>query len=461
MKIVIFGVGEIYRQNKKNIAVDDTVVAFLDNNEKVQGETQEGICIYSPLHIHKINYDKIIIMSSHAVEMKKQLLDLGCRRDRILHFTEYLSRQKKGKLEIYFTYKRENTCKCLIITSSLGYHGGSMTAVYAALELQIRGYEAVIAAPDGDIQFMNEFRKKGITFFIYPNLRFARWEELFWIEDFQKIIVNTYPMLLCALEIGKHRNVLVWLHESDIIYPSMEFWKDRILEDLYSSHIHLYAVSNVARKNFVKNVEECTIGLLPYGIPDLKIKSEVRKDDKLTFALVGTIHPVKQQLLYLEAIKLLDEVYQKENEFLIIGDVGEDEKYVNEVKRKLDTFQSKSVKCIGELYKKDLERKYNKIDVLVIVSAQETMSLVATEAMMHGKVCIICDVAGMAEFVRHGENGLICRTGDVDSLARQMVYCIENREILDRFGKEARKTYCEYFTMTAFGDRLVKELRNV
>ncbi len=356
---------------------------------------------------------------------------------------------------------KKSVCKCLIITSALGYHGGSITAVYSALELQNRGYKAVIAAPDGDINFINEFRKKGITFLIYPNLRFARWEELFWIEDFQKIIVNTYPMLLCALEIGKHRKALVWLHESDIIYPSMEFWKDRILGEIHSSLLNFYAVSNVARKNFVKNVKECTIGVLPYGIPDLKRNSEVQKDNKLTFALIGTIHPVKQQLLYLEAIKLLDEVYQKENLFLIIGEAGGNEEYVDEVKREISTFQDKCVKCIGGLERKDMESEYDKIDVLVIVSAQETMSLVATEAMMYGKTCIICDVAGMAEFVRHGENGLICRTGDAGSLARQMTYCVENREALNRIGEEARKTYCEYFTMAAFGERLEKELRNV
>lgn len=464
MRIAIFGIGELYRKNKKNIAQYDTIVAFFDNNEKVQGETQEGIPVYSPLQIYKINYDKIIIMSNYAVEMKKQLLDLGCQKDRILHFAEYLNWQKKGKMEIYFAGEKRvlaNACKCLIITSPLGYHGGSITAVYAALELQNRGYEAVIAAPEGDMQFINEFRKKGITFFLYPNLRFARWEELFWIEDFQKIIVNTYPMMLCALEIGKHRQVLVWLHESDMIYPSMDFWKDRILEYIPSSKLHFYAVSDVARKNFVKNVKECDIGLLPFGIPDSKKNSEVRKDHKLTFALVGMIHPIKQQLLYLEAIKMLDEVYQKENEFLMIGEAGENEEYVNEVKRKIGTFRYKCVKCIGGIERKDMERKYSEIDVLVIASAQETMSLVATEAMMYGKTCIICDVAGMAEFVRHGENGLICRTGDAESLAEQLTYCIRNKGMLNTIGTKARKTYYEYFTMSAFGDRLEKEIRKI
>ncbi len=35
MKIVIFGIRGFYRQNREHIADDDTVEAFLDNNEKM------------------------------------------------------------------------------------------------------------------------------------------------------------------------------------------------------------------------------------------------------------------------------------------------------------------------------------------------------------------------------------------------------------------------------------------
>lgn len=461
MKIVIFGIGELYRQNKKNISADDTIVAFLDNNKRVQGKTQEGIFIYSPLHIHRIHYDTIVIMSHYAVEMKEQLLELGCQRDRILHFAEYLNRQKKWKMEVYLADEEKNGCKCLIITSSLGYHGGAIAAVYAALALQNIGYVITIAAPDGDMKFICEFQKKGIEFLLCPNLEYAKWDELLWVKEYEKIIVNTYPMILCALEIGKYRKVLVWLHESDIIYQHMEFWKDKVLEYIRSSKISLYAVSDVARKNFIRNVTEHTIEVLPYGIPDLNGTTKTCKGSRITFALVGTIYPVKQQLVYLKAIKRLKKIYQKENEFLIIGNAGKYDEYVNEVKREIRTFQNQCVKWIGKLDREEMEKRYRDIDVLVIASAQETMSLVATEAMMYGKTCIICDVAGMAEYVRHGENGLICRTGDADSLAEQLTYCIENRDMLDMFGKEARKTYCKNFTMEAFGDRLEKRIGNI
>lgn len=459
MRIVIFGVGKIYERYSTYISSKDEIVAFIDNNVRIQGEKKNGIEIYSPVEICELSYDEIVIMSNYLSEMRDQLLQLGCSEEDIIPYIEYISRQEKGKMQIYFAEKQiECKKKCLIITSSLGYHGGAITAAYTAMELMGRGYGTVIAAPDSDEQFIKEFSKKGITFCIYPNLEFAKWSEMIWVENFQIIIVNTYPMMLCAVEICKHRKVMVWLHESDVVYLSKTFWKSKIMKNILDSNLYICAVSNVARKTFIRNVAECNINLLPYGIPDLEIK-ETREKVNLTFAIIGTIHPIKQQLLYLSAIKNLDILEKNDNEFLIIGDDGDNAAYVETVKE--EAKKLKNIKVIGGLDKRQLEKRYQDIDVIVVASSQESMSLVATEAMMHEKVCIICDVAGMADFIEHEKNGLIYETNDAESLSRQISYCIKNRKKLDLIGRNARETYCENFTMKIFGDRIEKVIMNI
>lgn len=461
MRIIIFGVGEVYKKCKNDIGIEDSIVAFIDNKVQLQGEKINGIEIYSPMQIHKLSYDVIVIMSNSFIEMKNQLLQMDCNEEDIIPYMEYVSWQKKGEMQFFFADNPKKYKKnCLIITYSLGYHGSAITAVYTALELLERGYEIVIAAPDGDKQFINEFSKRGITFFIYPNLKFARWGEMTWIEKFQTIIVNTYPMILCALEISEHRKVAVWLHESDNTYPSMAFWKDKIIKNVSNPNLSIYAVSNVAKKNFIKNVAECKINVLPYGIPDSN-KEKPQKKTKLVFAIIGTIFPIKQQLLYLSAIEFLDRAYQEDNVFLIIGENGEDTAYVEKVEKKIEDLRLKGVKLIGGLEKEQMEKKYKEIDVVVVASSQETMSLVATEAMMHEKVCIVCDAAGMAEFIEHRKNGLIYKTNDVKSLSEQMTYCIENRYELEKIGRNARSTYCKNFTMKMFGNRIEKEIIDV
>lgn len=207
-------------------------------------------------------------------------------------------------------------------------------------------------------------------------------------------------------------------------------------------NIFLYAVSDVAKRNFVNNMAGGRVRLLPYGIPD-DFRGVIEFNDKLTFAVVGTIDPMKQQLLYMEAIGLLNKDYQMDNEFLIIGNAGEDTGYVQKVNNKAELFPN--VKLIGGVSREKIKILYEHIDILVVSSSQETMSLVATEAMMYGKVCIVCDMAGMAAYINNRENGLLYRTNDVDSLAQQMEFCIESKHCLSLLGKNARRTYMDFF----------------
>lgn len=456
MKIIIFGIGEIYKQYKDMISKEDKIIAFIDNNKRIQKKKINGVKVYSPEQIKKMLYDKIVIMSNYSLEMKSQLLQLGCEEDKILHYLDYIGQSKLHKLEICFSRKRKyskNTC--LIVSNTLDYTGGPITAIYMALELQSRGYDITIAAPNGNECFIKELIQKGIIVCIYHNLQFAKLDELFWIERYQTIIVNTYPMVLCALEIAKKRKVIIWLHESNNIYIDMEFWKNKIKKDILNPNINLYAVSNVAKKNFINNVVRCKIGIMPYGIPDIMVNF-MKIHKKLTFAVIGTIHPIKQQLLYIEAIKQLDISEQMNNRFLIIGNKSEDSEYVHNVKCASEVIPN--IRLIGGFARNEMEKIYKYIDVIVVSSKQETMSLVATEAMMYGKVCILCDAAGMAEFVVHKKNGLLYETNNINSLKEQIRFCIKNKNYLTIIGKNARDTYNKNFTMSKFGERLEKIL---
>ncbi len=452
MKIVIFGVGEIFKKYKDRISKEDEIVAFLDNNQGIQGSKIDGVQVCSPESVKHILYDKIVIMSGYYHDIKRQLFDLGCAETDILYYAEYITLQYAGKLEIYFgrNVKRAEK-RALIITTPLGYHGGPMASVYMAIALQRNGYETAIAAPNGNKQFIKEFIEKGISFFIYPNLQFADWDELVWIQHFQSVVVSTYPMILCALKISMHRRVSLWLHESNIIYPTMDFWKDKIIKEIFNANLDIYAVSRVAKNNFIENVENCNIEILPLGIPDDRTHT-LRKNEKLRFAVVGVIHPVKQQLLYLDAIERLESSIQKESEFLIVGGKGDRTDYAELVEKRSESLEN--VKIIGELTQGEMKKLYSTIDILVVSSLQETMSLTAAEAMMFGKTCILCDSAGMAEFIRHGENGLLYTTGSEYDLAQQICFCIKNRKKLDRIGRNARKTYEQFFSIDAFAERL-------
>ncbi|NBH71166.1 glycosyltransferase [Clostridiaceae bacterium] len=452
MQILIFGVGKIYQENKKHISESERIIAFLDNDPTLWETEIDNIIVRNPGDILEIAYDKIILMSDYAPEMRKQLLSLGCKEEDIVHYTEYLNGKEAGKLQIFLSNEKPNSQKgkVLIISDTLGYHGGALAAVYAAQVLRIHEYNVMIAAPDSDSVFIEEMKKSGIGFILYRNLAHIKKEELVWINDFQYIIVNTLPMICCATEIAKNRKVILWLHESPNVYRSMQYWDEKIEEGIASDKLKIYAVSSIAKKNFIQKYPNKEIRLLPYGIPQECRYQIINKNKKLVFAIIGALSEQKGQDIFLDAAEQVN-ADGKQGEFWIIGKRTKSSygKSIEERARR-----NPNVHIIGELTRAEMIRHYQKIDVLIVASREETMSIVATEAMMQGKVCIVSNIAGMADYIKDYHNGLLFETENSDELSKRILWCMENIERFQEIGKEAKLTYEQNFSMGAFGKRL-------
>ena len=453
MKLILFGTGEIYEDRKKDIFRKDEIVAFLDNNFLLWNTLKDGINIYSPKEVKKLNYDKIVLMSSYAAEMCMQLLELGCRREDILHYEEYFYLYQVGKnlaldngnIELQPVIS-ENTC--LIISNSLGYHGGAMAAVRAAVALQKCNYKVTICASRGDNLFIDEIKQKGISVLICPSILLAKWEEIEWAHQYRFIIVNTLPMIISALEIAKHRKVMFWLHESEVAYTSVEYWSEKIQQESHNPNLCICAVSDVAKTNFVKRYGQHTISILSCGIPDNFIidKEQEKEASILKCAVIGSIYAIKGQDILLKA---LDELSIEENENLQIYFVGNfvNAQYEKEIRNKC----RKNVQIISEVEQSVLAKIYSQMDIIIVPSRQETMSFVAIEAMMHGKTCIVSDCAGIASYIDNEVNGLVFETEQQTSLRNCIRWCLYNKEKLKLIGKEGRKTYEKYFSLDIFG----------
>ncbi|NBJ83647.1 glycosyltransferase [bacterium 1XD42-94] len=462
MRIIIFGTGNIYEKYKNDISSEDEIIAFIDNAIQKQGSILDGKPIFAPKSILNMKYDRIVVMSISDIQMKEQLLHLGCDRKRIWHCQEYLGRNKKPENDLVLPHRTiKDKKRCLIITNPLGYHGGALSAVYAALALKTKGYEVYVAAEKCDGTFQCEFQSQGINFLIAPNLQFAGWENLKWTSGFDKILVNTYPMIFCASEIAKHHKTALWLHESDICYSGMRFWNDISVSECQEKGITLYAVSEKAKKNFIRHAGAADITVLPYGIPDICRNSpqefsggEKGKDGFVTFAVIGTLHPIKRQDIFIKAIKLLRKEVYEQARFLIIGkrDDPACQDYEKMIKQLACGIHN--IQFTGELSRREMINIFTKIDVVVVASEQETMSIAATEAMMNSKVCIVSSTAGIAEIIEDRVNGRLFELDDTDELAKIMEECIVHKDELWKMEGEARKTYEKYFTMEQFADRL-------
>ena len=460
MKVVIFGAGEFYQKRKEKLLSYSDIerVAIIDNNKNIQGTILDGIPVLPVEQINMIEFDVILLMSAKAVEMKKQLSDLGVGLKKIWHWERLKGEKERGNFCFYCgnLHYLVTAKKVLIISTTLGYNGGTLAAVYAARALEKRQYNVVLAAPEGNSIFIDEMKNSGLNIMICSALPYLYEEEIAFVKQFDFVIVNVLQMILCASQISCIKPTLWWIHEPSLLYkPILSQFSEYALEEKLKK-VDIYAVSKIAKENFNYYFPNQNMKILTYGIPDERILS-IKKDgnNKIVFAIVGIITPIKAQDLFLEAISKIQPRLKNNALFWIIGLIRQDV-FSNKVREMAS--QESNVVIRGEMTRDKLKKIYQDIDVFVCASLEETMSITTTEAMMHGKVCIVSDTTGISDYICDGINGFVFKSGEVSELIEKMNWVFNNRDKLSKIGENARQTYEKYFGMDCFGEKLEKAL---
>lgn len=454
MKVLLFGAGVFYRKHQKSLKElpDTTVIGFIDNDSGLWGKKIDGLPVYAPEEGLKFHYEKILLMSIHGNEMDRQLQKSGVPPGKILRFEEYCAYRPKGKTMTYYgdIPKMQRGKGVLVITTDLGYNGGSLAAVYAADALRKRGYLVTVTAPDADRGFLCEIRKQGLPVIICPGIKFEKPEQLSWTEPYDYILVNTFQMYPCAIKFCRKKNTLWWLHEPLGMYENiLKQYPGFSEEELQQCKVA--AVSSIAKENLNRFFPHICADIMPYGIWDTFDGKDEEFHKKQIFAVIGNVCPIKGQDIFIQAADLLTDDEKSRAEFWIIG-----RRIMDEFGERIGEMAASRpyIKLLGEKSRGELESLYRKIHTIVVPSREDTMSIAATEGMMWKKVCIISEAAGIAGYIKDGENGLLCRAGDAADLSRKFQWTLEHKERLKAVGENARQTYEKFFTMDSFGERL-------
>lgn len=464
MRIFLFGTGRFFRKRQdffSRISQNDDFLGFLDNRatEIIQCD---GFPVYKPEIVLSMDFDAIVLMSASFPEMKEQLLSLGVSARKIFSWEQYLKtspcEQFKRCIQSKENYGKK---KILLFATTFEYNGGSLACVYAAMCLQAGGSAVSIVVPDWNPAFYDEVLAVGGKVILMPSLPEIDREAMFWIRQFDVVLVNVFQMIQCACEISQRTPILWWIHEPSDNYSSI-YGDTRCRFAAYDDvrkmeRIRIYAVSEIAKRNFETYYPARVDGILTYGIPDKSFHLAIHKEksEKIIFAIIGTFVSLKAQDVFLSAVLQLPEETRTKAEFWMIGHYDNDE-YGQQIKYQAELVPT--VKMTGELTRAQMQQVWPKIDVVVCPSLEETMSIVITEGLMYEKFCIVSDHSGIAQYIIDGENGFICAAGDANSLAEKMKWIFENWNKLAAIRKNGRKTYEENFSMSSFGERLNKAL---
>lgn len=204
----------------------------------------------------------------------------------------------------------------------------------------------------------------------------------------------------------------------------------------------------------ILNAERDRVFLHPYEVPSSHALLASSSGDRPpivpirrpVFLYVGSIIPRKGLDLLLEACSLLQKQGRRDYTLLVVGDGSQREELENFCQKNNLTAY---VQWIGRVDYDHLGSYFQKADVFVFPTLEDTWGVVALEAMVAGKPILCSRWAGACELVVEGENGYCFDPRDRERLAQLMRCFIDDPDLATSMGSKAGKLMSKYTPETA------------
>ncbi|OQX78628.1 MAG: hypothetical protein B6D56_08500 [Candidatus Omnitrophica bacterium 4484_70.1] len=126
------------------------------------------------------------------------------------------------------------------------------------------------------------------------------------------------------------------------------------------------------------------------------------------------------------------------------------------------TKRDKGVPEYAEFYEKPSRKKiaeiYRSCDIFLSPSREEACQLPPMEAMASGCALVATNVGGVPDYTIPGETALVCSPGEVEKLATNIKYLIENPDFFKKISGKGRK-FIENFSWEKVSVKFEKILR--
>ena len=103
--------------------------------------------------------------------------------------------------------------------------------------------------------------------------------------------------------------------------------------------------------------------------------------------------------------------------------------------------------------RQDVPRLLSLLDVFVLPSLSEGLSLALLEAMVTGKAVVATRVGGNPELIDHGKTGFLVQPEDARDLAASLLKLVSDPEMMQQFGRQAAERVQQHFSMKQMVDR--------
>ena len=278
------------------------------------------------------------------------------------------------------------------------------------------------------------------------------------IEEEQPDVIHTHACISARIA-GRVKGVKI-VNTRHCLEDPKRFPKRFVYRALNNSLSDaVIAVSEAVARNLVqdgiseKKVHLVYNGIAPLTALSLQEQTAVRQqyglDERdVVIGIVARLEPVKNHELFLEAAKFAA-IVNPRLRFLIVGS-GSREAELKALAKKSEIAD----KVIFTGYIEDVNDIMNIIDVPVITSHKEALSIALIEGMSLAKPCIATDSGGTAEVVYHGRNGIIVPNNDAVNLSLAMIDLGQNARKRAELGQEGQKIAREKFGIDNMARRI-------
>ena len=174
--------------------------------------------------------------------------------------------------------------------------------------------------------------------------------------------------------------------------------------------------------------------------------------------IVGNLKPVKGTDVFIQAAKIVSDTHPDVQFELAGSGVGSEgaKQYQSQI-RQLGIDQD--VRLLGSL--PDVPAFLSTLDVAVLSSRSEGLPNAIMEYMAAGRPCVVTDVGGCCELIRHGQNGLLVPSEDPSALAEGIVDLLDHPDKAEQLAAAARKDISEKYEASILVNRWHEIYENV
>lgn len=358
--------------------------------------------------------------------------------------------------------KEMKTSKNILVIATARIIGGvEKTFMNAMPLLRQRGFNIIFCFTEhGPV--VSTYQKLGFKCVKIVNKGFGVINEIKSIIQTYKInlVHNNRLFLEAALAANSCKTShLLHLHgKAEYSFPRWrpEYLKKRIL--------HMCSLSDFAIgcSRFVTNqlngfISPSKLKCIYDGVPIRKniVHKQSNNGSETTVGMIAHFYPLKRHKDFILAAKcVLD--HGLDTNFFIAGHcwgTHEQELYFERLKKMIEDL---GLSHRFKLYKglKDITHLYDEMDIFVLPSIGEGLSVALLEAMQFAIPVIVTKSGGPAEIIKQGENGFLVGEKKPKEIAQTIIKLSEDEKLAKTVGARAREIVKQHFNVHRFASEL-------